>query len=174
MIKNRYKDDYERLEAGQYQYVGKHFALPMNPKEKKRAGVWNFLTVIAFFALEIGAGLLNADSSRTFWIVFPYLFLFLPTAYMLLGACSFWMAPVRMQHAEYQNSLVRLRRSCIAVLILGGVCILLDILFIALHFSEIHLLREFFYIFCFIMMEILGILYGKGYDRMYGGLVIDG
>lgn len=173
MIKNKYKDDYKRVDAGMYQYVGKHYTLPMNEKQKKQSGWFHLSVAASFFALEILAGLLNTDSSRTAWIVFPYLFLFLPMAYMALGAYAYRNAPVKMQNSEYQNSLVRLRRSCIAILVLAGINILLDILFIAIHFSAIQVFREVIYIGCFVSMEILGIFYGKYYDRLYIGIIID-
>lgn len=173
MLKNKYKDDYERVDAGQYRYVGRHFTLLVDEKRKKQYAWVNYVVAAAFFALELLAGMLNPDSSRTAWIVFPYMFLFLPMAYMMLGAYAFWGAPLSMQHSEYQNSLVRLRKSCIAILVLGGVNILLDFLFIVIHFSELHFYKEIIYLACFVGMEILGIFYGKCYDRMYAGIVID-
>ncbi|MBQ0000765.1 MAG: hypothetical protein KBT01_04410 [Clostridiales bacterium] len=173
MIKNKYKEDYQRIKAGQYEYVGKHYRLPMDEAQKKRTAVWNFAAAAGFFLLELAAGLLNADSSRTAWIVFPYLFMFLPTAYMALGAYAFAGAPIRMEHSAYENSLVRLRRSVIAIMVLGGICILLDLIFIAIHFREINLQKELLYILCFTLAELLGLCYGKSYDRRFAGLAIE-
>ena len=173
MIKNKFKDDYQRIDAGQYRYIGKHFTLPMNKQQKTRTGWINMAAVAVFFVLELIAGLLNPDSSRTAWIVFPYLFLFLPTAYMGIGAFAYFGAPIRMEHSAYQNSLVRLRRSCIAIMVLAAACGLLDLIFLLIHRAQIHVGRELMYFGCFVLMELVGVCYGKGYDRMYGGIIID-
>lgn len=173
MIKNKYKDDFERVGAGKYEYTGKFYRLPMNEKRKKQTGMINLAIVICFFVLEIVAGMLNPDSSRTGWIVFPYFFLFLPMAYMALGAFAYLTVPLKMQNSQYQNSLVRLRRSCIAILVLAGINILMDLIYIFIHFSDIQLYMEIMYLLCFVFMELTGFFYGKIYDRMYGGIVID-
>jgi hypothetical protein len=173
MIKNKYKDDYQKTATGRYSYTGKFYTLPFDEKTKEKCAWINLLTAVAFFVLEILAGLLNPDSSRTAWIVFPYFFLLLPTAYMAIGAIAFFGVPLRMERSQYQNSLIRIKRSTLAVLILAVVNLLLDGIYLILHFGEIHLVLEFLYFGCFAAILILGILYGRGYDRMYAGIVID-
>lgn len=173
MLRNKYKDDYRRMDAGQYEYTGRYYTLPLKENQKRKAECVNFAAVAGFLLLELAGGILNPDSSRTFWIVFPYLFLFLPTAYMWMGAFAFHTVPVKMQRSGYEKSLVRMRRSCLAVMVLAGIQIFLDLLYIFWHLSDICLVTEILYLLCFVSIEILGILYGKKYDRMYSDIEID-
>jgi hypothetical protein len=173
MLRNKYKDDYQKNKAGLYSYTGRYYTLSMDQKRKQQTGRVNLGVSAAFFALEVAAGLINPDSSRTVWIVLPYFFLFLPMGFLASGALAYLRAPLRMERVAYEHSLVRLRRSCIAVMVLAGVNLLLDAVFLAMHASQIHIGREVLYLLCFAAMEALGIFYGKRYDRMYGGLRID-
>jgi hypothetical protein len=173
MIKNKYKDDYQRIAAGRYSYTGKYYTLPMDEKAKRKSGWVNLGTAAVFFVLEIAAGLLNPDSSRTAWIVFPYFFLFLPMSWMARGAFAYLGAPLKMERSCYQNSVIRMKHSCMAILILSGINAILDVLYIFLNRREIRTGLECLYLCCFLCMILTGILYGKNYDRMYGGIVID-
>lgn len=173
MINNKYKKDYERIETGQYKYVGRYYILPMTEIQKKKTNWFHAGFMSAFFVLLILAGLVNQDSSHTAWIVFPYLFLFLPSGYMAVGTFSYWNVHVRMQLSEYENSLMRLKKSCIAILVLSVFNILLDSIFLILHFSEINARKEGFYMLWLILLVILSIFYGKQYDRLYSNITID-
>lgn len=173
MIKNRYKDDYQKTGAGKYDYIGKHYTLPMDEKGKTRSGWVNLGVLAGFFLLEICGGLVNQDSSRTAWIVFPYLFLYLPTFYMGMGAFTYLAAPLRMERSAYERSLLRMRRSCIGIMALAGLGILLDVVYIALYFHQILLIKELIYLAFLGAAELLGVCYGKLYDRMYAGITVD-
>lgn len=117
--------------------------------------------------VSVVAGMLNPDSSRTAWIVFPYLFMLLPCAYMLLGAHSFWSAPIQMKRSVYQVSIVRMQRSCWGVIILAIINVILDLVYIGLHWGKLRLIREICYCGCLVVVLIIGISFGKYFDRTY-------
>lgn len=173
-MKNRFQNDYERVGAGDYRYVGKFYTLPMDEKKKKKSSLINWIFVLLIGAAEVTAGLLNADSSRILWLMIPYIILFLPTAYMAIGAGTYLSVPVRMEHSAYENSLLRMKRSCIGIMILAGVNIALDGLYIMLNLkSMVHIRAEMCYIGCMVWIIVAGVLFGIAYDRLYTGIQVD-
>lgn len=151
----------------EYYNSEQYCCLPLNEAQKKKARAVNVLFGMGLLILIAIAGLINPDSSRTAWIVFPYLFLFLPCAYMLFGAHSFWSAPTKMHRAVYQVSIVRMQRSCWGVIVLAAVDIILDVVYMALHWGTLNLIREVCYCSCLVLVLLLGIAFGRYYDRTY-------
>ena len=86
MIKNRFKDDYSwnaRLNGkgrvvDDICYTGYYYILPFSEKEKKKTNWINMAFAAILLVLQVVAGMVNQDSSRTFWVLYPYLFTFLP------------------------------------------------------------------------------------------------
>lgn len=147
--------------------------LPLNEAEKKKAGIVNVAFGISMLLFTGIAGMINPDSSRTAWIVFPYLFLFLPCAYMLFGAHSFWGASCRMHRAVYQVSVMRMKHSCWGVIILAIMDIVLDIVYMLIHWKTLHCLKEISYCSCLSLVLIVGILFGKYFDKTYTPIQIE-
>jgi hypothetical protein len=181
MIKNNYKDDYSRFlrlnrkgrVVPDISYIGDYYVLPFDEKQKKQTGVYNLLGAGLLLAVQIVAGLLNQDSSRTFWIVYPYLFTFLPLAYMMAGAVRYLEVPLRMQKAHYETSIARIRHSCIGTMVLVGISVALDIVYMLLHRGTFHVGRELVYLGCHVIYLLLAAVYGRYYDRTYGGIVLE-
>ena len=181
MIKNKYKSDYQaspRMDArgrirADYYYTGDYYCLPLDEAAKKKAGTGNLLFGFGMLALIVTAGLLNADSSRIAWITFPYIFLFLPCAYLLFGAFSFLSAGVRMTKPVYDGSLVRMQKSCWGVIILTGINLILDIVFMILNHAEIHMGKEGLFSVLMAGLLLLGILFGRYYDRTYMPVTVE-
>lgn len=177
----KYRDDYEkvtRLDGSgklvkDYRYIGDYYVLPFDEHRKAKTAALNLLFSFLFVGLHVAAGIVNASSSHTFWIVFPYFFLFLPEAYMFVGVISYALAPVRMERADYMGSIVRMKHSCMAVLVLAGINMLLDLFYMIRYHAGIMLGRELFYFGCFAVLAALCVLYGFCYDRMFAGVAME-
>lgn len=154
-------------------YLGDYYVLPFDEKQKKRTGICNVLGVGLLLAVQIAEGLLNQDSSRTFWIVYPYLFTLLPLAYMIAGAVRYFEVPLRMQKAHYETSLLRIRHSCIGTMVLAGISAVLDIVYMLVHRGAFHMGRELCYLGCHVVYLVAAAAYGRYYDRTYGGIRIE-
>ena len=181
MIKNKYKSDYQaapRLDARgrirtDYYYTGEYYCIPLDEAGKKKAAVHNFLFGGSMLLIAVLAGMLNPESSRTAWIVFPYIFLYLPCAYMLFGAYAFTGAKLKMEKACYDGSIVRMMRSCRGVIILSILNVILDVVYMILHFDTINKMKEFGYCGCLVVIAIIGIAYGIYFDRTYMPVTIE-
>lgn len=178
MIRNRYKNDYSQYDrlngkgriVEDICYVGEYYILPFSQEKKKKTGLYNILFAVAIFIVHLGAGLLNQQSSRTAWIVYPYLFGFVPMGYMLGGALGYWKSPLKMQRVQYETGIERMRRSCIGIFIFTGLGIILDIVFMALHHNELAWQREIMYLLCHITIFGISLLFTRYYSRNYQGI----
>lgn len=151
----------------QYYNSEEYVCLPLDEHGKKKARVRNVGFGVGMLLAFGIAGMINPDSSRTAWIVFPYLCIFLPCAYMLLGAHSFWNAPIKMKRSLYQVSIVRMQRSCWGVIILAALNIILDFVYMILHRASLHWMKEIGYCGCLILILSIGIGFGKYFDKNY-------
>lgn len=181
MIKNNYKDDYSRFArlngkgrvVDDICYMGDYYILPLDEDGKKKTNLVNIGLAVMLISIQVVAGMVNQDSSRTFWIVYPYLFIFLPLAYLFIGAVSYWSDPLKMQKAQYETGLARIRRSCIGAMALTVISAALDVIYMFLHHAEIRMGRELLYLLCHILLLAGAFLYGRYYNKTYGGLRIE-
>lgn len=181
MIKNYYKDDYSytpRLSqkgrvVDDICYVGDYYILPFDKKQKKKTIIENFLYVIAILALQILSGCINPDSSRTAWIVFPYFFIFIPIGYMFMGAVEYIRTPLKMQKVQFERSIERMRRSGIGIIIFTVISMVLDIVFMILHASNMNVLREILYFSLHLAIIAVVLLFSRFYNRNYAGILTE-
>ena len=181
MIINHYKGDYQmnsRLNArgrvvDDICYTGDYYILKISESEKKKTKLWNFAFSIGIFSFLIIAGLLNQDSSRTAWIVFPYLMIYIPSAYLMRGSIAYVTMPKRMQKIQFDNSIARMKHSGIGILILTLISMCLDILYMFLHYKNINWGRESLYFLAHVLILALTFLFGKYYDKKYADVTME-
>ena len=181
MLRNQFKDDYSQFVrlSGKGRvvddicYVGDYYVLPLDKAGKRKSNLANLGFAAVLMLIQVAAGMVNQDSSRTFWIVYPYLFIFLPLAYLFVGVFSSWGDPVRMQKAQYETGVARMRRSSIGAMALSAFSAVLDAVYMLLHHGEIRMGRELLYLSCHILFLSAAFLYGAYYNKTYGGLRIE-
>lgn len=181
MLKNKYKNDFQktsRMDAKGRMvqdsiYIGDIYVLPFDEKKKKQTNRVTLGFAAAMVAIQLLAGMMNQDSSRTFWIVYPYLFIFLPTAYMLIGAISYTEATTRMQRPQFDGSIRRMHRSAIGALVICSISAVCDMIYIIMNHSSMHMGREIMYLICHIVFIAVGVCYGKYYDHIFSGIQIE-
>ena len=175
MLGNKYKDDYKKttyfgqdgkLKETTY-YEGKYFVLPYDEKVKKKNGITCLIFAVLFLIIFFAGGMINQDSSHTFWIVFPYLFIFLPAAYNLIGAISFLNLNIKMERAQYDGSIIRMKHSARGLLILGMLNIFLDCIYIFINRNTLNFLREFIYLLFIAFLCISVFMFGRLFDKMF-------
>ncbi len=143
------------------------FVLDMGKTDKKKSSYINLMFVIGITAVWILAGMVNQDSSRTGWIVFLYLFTYLPLIYAFFGVAVYWESGIVMSCLQYQQGLVRIRRSLLAVLVMDVLGIVAELIYIILYRMEIHVIPELSYLLLHLPVIALAIIYGRYYDRTY-------
>ncbi len=168
MFLGKYKNDYKDNE-----YLGNYYTLPFDKGQKFRSGLTNLGFAMFFAIMFLVMGTINPPSSRTLYVVMPYMFLFLPIAYFFFGALRYFQAPERMERIDYRKGLVRMKNSARGLIILLGLCVILDLVFIFTHIGLYPMGKEVVYLALHFVFAGFVIAYGVLYDRLYGGVQAD-
>lgn len=155
MFKNKYKND------------NRFYKLDINETEKRKVNLWNWLYFAGMFAFWLLAGLVNQDSSRCFYVLFPYYFIFLPIIYFGYGALNFGGISSGMDGVAYDGSIRRMHRSGLGIIIWTGINVLLDIIYIILNFQTTNVWKEIVYCIFLVGIIVVGFGFAKFYDRNY-------
>ena len=159
MFKEKYKND------------NRYYKLDINETEKRHVNLMNWVYFFGMFCFWLLAGLVNQDSSRTFYVLFPYYFIFLPIIYFGYGAFNFSGLSSNMDGVAYDGSIRRMHRSGLGIIIWTGINILLDIIYIIVNFQTANIGKEVIYIVFLAGVVVVGVLYGKFYDKHYTKMV---
>ncbi|MCR4940516.1 MAG: hypothetical protein K5930_10495 [Treponemataceae bacterium] len=166
--------------------------LPFGVAEKRRKAVLNITFCILLLFLQIFGGSLNQSSSRTAWIFYPYVILFLPIAYFFSGALFFFKVSESLSRKEWEKSLARCKHSGIALLVLSALNAVLELVYIILNRGALFAsasgalsgalpgvkagetlaggisgLMDIIYLAVFIFMSLVCLLYGIFFDRNF-------
>ena len=181
MLFNKYKDDYKQVQSlgldGKLRtvtfYEGSYYELPYDEKQFKKNKIVCLIFSVMFLLIYMVAGFINPDSSKTAWVVFPYIFIFLPIAFNILGVVNLFTLKTRMERSGYEESIIRMKNSSLTIMVLAIINILIDIIFIIKNFNKINFVIEISYILLLLILIITVIAFGKKYDKMFGGVVLN-
>lgn len=147
------------------------YVLAMSDSRKKQSSCVNLAFVLGISAFQLLAGMVNQDSSRTGWVVFLYLFTYLPLIYAFFGVFTYWSAGTTMTCLQYQHGLMRVKKSLLAVLAMDVIGIAFELLYMVLHRNGLHLVPELVYVLLHLPHIALVVGYGRYYDRTFASKV---
>lgn len=147
------------------------YVLEMSDSRKKQSSCVNLAFVLGISVFQLLAGMVNQDSSRTGWIVFLYLFTYLPLIYAFFGVFTYWEAGTTMSCLQYQHGLMRIRKSLFAVLVMDVIGIAFEIIYMVLHRNGMDFAPELMYLLLHLPHIILVVVYGRYYDRTFASSV---
>lgn len=142
-------------------YTGKYYICMLNETEFRKFKFYFLTLALCSSITVIGIGFLNNPGSRVAYVSLPYVSLFLPMVYGLLGAIKFAISGLRLDQTAYDKSKIRIHRSTIWQIALSGITILGDTLFILFNKNMDMLYKELIFTGCMIFIFISNILYFK-------------
>ena len=163
-MKKKFLNDYKlstvETEKGVKQnaeYVGRYYEadLPDEELHKIKAVLVTLSVLIA--AVVIGMGFLNNDGNRIFYVIMPYAILFLPIAFLIISAISFYRLGRKLTRIEHHKSFERIKVCALAAMILAISAVAGDIIYIVLG-QPSALITEIAYLVCSLAIAFLGFL----------------
>lgn len=112
------------------EYTGQYFISHQNKAELFKYKLLCLVLIIISFGVLIGLGFLKTSLSRIFYITIPYVCLFLPAFYSLIGAIRLMSSSDKMEHVAYDRSLNRIVKSVAGQIFLCCVTIIGTIYFL--------------------------------------------
>lgn len=128
--KHKYRSDYEVHETQipgrkqpkykkELKYVGKYHVLETKESEFKTLKWMNMLSMILIAGIFLGLGLLNNQGSRLLYVILPYIIMFLPIYYGILGSIKLLSLKERLTVIEYERSSVRVKKSSLSLTVMS-------------------------------------------------------
>jgi hypothetical protein len=148
------------------------YKLDINEIEKKKSNRMNWCYFAGMLFFWVMAGLVNQDSSRTFYVLFPYYFIFLPIIYFGYGVLNLSGLSNVMDGVAYDGSIRRMHRSGLGIIIWTGINVLLDIIYIIINFKTANIGKEILYCLPLIGIIVVGFFFARYYDRNYAKLTM--
>lgn len=110
------------------EYIGEYYVSQLSGKELTKRKVYCLALALCSDITMISMGLINTVGSRVAYVALPYVILFLPSVYCLMGAIRFVTAKDKLEHASYDRSVNRIRKSATGQIILSAMAVIGDII----------------------------------------------
>ena len=177
LFNNPYKNDYdhrpERDAKGRFKdvffYTGEYHELKFDLKTKKKIqGICLIFGVLMLAALII-PGLLNQPSSRSLMVCLPYVCMFLPLIFFFSGIFSFFQASLLLTRERFDKSVLRMKHSTIALLVLAVISVICEIVWLILNKGGEAPFKELVYLLSHLPLAVLVVIFGRYYDKAFFG-----
>jgi hypothetical protein len=139
------------------EYRGKFYICMLSSKKLSRVKLYLLALVLCSGATVMGAGFLNTPSSRVAYVALPYVSLFLPIAYSIMGTVGFIKSSNKLKHAEYLETKVRIFRSSIWQIVLSSLTLIGEICFILFKAKQ-EILKETIFVSLMVLIITLNII----------------
>lgn len=174
-MSKKYKNDYEFKEVQnedgtvdrQLVYTGDYYLNDMNAVQKRHLTVGSFVVSLLTLWLFFVSGFYDNAGSHCLYVMIPYICIFLPAAYFMLGAFNVWQAEVQMTTEQYDKSFGRCKRMPIVIIALSVVSIICDVIFIISNRATISFENELMFLFFLIVLAFVNCVFYKIYKPAF-------
>ena len=155
----KYTDDYEMVtttdkagnEKQEIVYRGDYYEVNLDQEGIVKFKKKNILLAAVIFVFHVLSGFLNTQGMFQFYIAFPYVFAFLPIFNLAAGAFRLPEEARKFQRKEVGSSFDRIKNSSKILLVLLGIGIVDEIIFLLFFTPGPPLGLDYFYL----ILEIL-------------------
>ena len=140
------------------EYTGKHYICRFNKTEFRKRRVYFLTLTLCSTIIMMCAGLLDTSSSRVFYVAIPYVCLFLPIIFGLIGAINLITLDNKLEYAAYDKSIKRIHRASAGQLALSSITIIGDICYLFFAVNMDKLGKELIFLGGMIIVLVFGIL----------------
>ena len=141
------------------EYVGKYYICKLSETNLRRIKFYYFTLVLCSCATAIGAGFINNPGNRIAYVALPYVSLFLPIAYSLIGTIGFINSKDKLEQATYDKTKVRIRRSTIWQIVLSSITVLGDIIYMIIGVDRDLFYKELIFTVCMVIVLAINIVF---------------
>lgn len=152
MSMRKYVDDYEIVleedEKGRERkkavYRGNYYEVEIDKISLKKFKWYNIILFFLILVLHISAGFINNQGMYRFFIALPYVAAFLPFYFMATGIFRLPTDKRKFRRDEVDLSFIRVKKASTYLLILFGMSILGEIIFLIFFANNDYQLEYFF------------------------------
>lgn len=150
----RFKDDYEVVafqdergrEKHKLEYRGKYFEISIDEIELLKFRRYSIFLLLPIIIAHVTAGFLNNQGMDQFYIVLPYAISFFPLFYLAWGVLRLPREKRKYQRSETELSFGHMKTSSRALLILFGIGMIGEIMFLLFFSVQERSVLEYLYL----------------------------
>jgi len=128
--RGKYNDCYVKNERGEYEYRGEYYVFDATRTALLRLKIAYAALSFAMMAIFVLIGLTDTPGGRVFYVLLPYVAIFLPLSIIIIDAAQLFFLPPEMTRKQYDTVVRQMRRSSIAQAALSSLAILGEVIFI--------------------------------------------
>lgn len=106
-----------------YAYKGDYFRYDVSDKKLLRIRILCAAVTLVCAALFVAAGLINTTGTRRLWVALPYVFMFLPIAFMIYDCVKQFFAKREMTEKERDSVVAEMRKATLGLVIASGLTV---------------------------------------------------
>jgi hypothetical protein len=152
------------------EYIGRYYICQLSETEIKRHKLYYFALTLCSSATVIGFGFLNNPGSRIAYVALPYVSLFLPMVYMIIGTIGFIGSGMKLEQAVYDKTKIRIRRSIIWQIALSFLSGIGNVVFTLLKGSADTLLKNWIFTGGMLLVFVINIVFLQLQKRVTYGV----
>lgn len=128
--RRRHLANYSLDASGAYVYTGKYYAFTAPADAVRRAKRWTLALSLLSAAALLVTGIANFEGSRVFYVIIPYVFMFLPAYLSVSASVKLQAVSDNMTENQADSTVIRLKHATLFLVILGVVSLVGDLCFI--------------------------------------------
>jgi hypothetical protein len=158
MVPRKLPDGKIKYEA---EYTGKYYICQLDETRLRKIKLYFLALVLCSGATAIGIGFFNNPGSRVMYVSIPYVSLFLPLVFSLLGTLKFATSGNKLEQAEYDETILRIRRAAVWQIVLAGLAFLGDVIYIITEKDKDIFRKEAAFALSMLLITVLNIIFVK-------------
>lgn len=147
-------------------YAGDYYEYSLSAIEYQRMRRVILIALVMITVIYLPAGFLNNSGSFCFYVLLPYITIFLPLTYLLRAYIRTPRELQRMEFAIYDKSYLRVKFSLVGIIATSLATVVGDIVFIVRNVSEIALVKEVVFCIGIIVILVIAILVLRYHNRI--------
>lgn len=179
-MSKKYKNDYEiklvtnenGITEEQIVYNGDYYLNNMTPNQRKQfllsAFIISFISMWLFFV----SGFFDNGGSYCLYVMLPYVCLFLPAVYFILGAFAVRQAPEKMVTEQYHKSYARCVKCAKGTIAVAAATLGCEVLFFILNRQSVDAANEMLFLLCVAVIIIINFIFLKLNKNAYKCIII--
>lgn len=141
------------------EYVGKYYIRQLSEADYIRFKLYYLTLVLCSGATSLGVGFLGSPGDRVVYVALPYVSLFLPIFYSLIGTISFMFSGNKIEQAAYDKTKIRIHRSTIWQIALSSLAGLGNIVFTVFGGIKDMFWKSWIFTGCMLLVLVLNIIF---------------
>lgn len=134
----KYYKDYEMIQKTQAngkvkeeaKYIGDYYISQISKVALNRKKIYHSALSLCSVAIVIAVGILNTPGSRVIYVSLPYVCLYIPAIFSLIGTTQFLGVGERLEYMVYDKTRNRVRKSIGGIIVISLLTIIGDVFFI--------------------------------------------